>query len=573
MKRAAHAFPLLSILVAVACGSPPEPAVARPVDPPLVIAPIDAGVVAAPAAPENKAPAATSEYLELLRGIDGVEPTPDQEKVARKGAFEKLRELGDPRAADALAAYLDKNPKPRWRTEAAITLAELGDLRAVPHLAWRLGQDPLKLYDAKSDPELRQDDQQRIVAARMLADLATLRPDKQEEIGRAAEPAIFAWVKSKPQPHANAMRVLALAGSPAGIARLRAWADPAEPIPKEGAMAFSPAWATAQVALRYLGLSQHGRKRDEAVWALLSKQLGRRPAAMDATMEALLQGGVAVRGMSLRALTLGAAQGFAEMGDPKAVPLLVAFIEEQKNNEQARYEACFALSSIAAGPDLKALADKVKSPVLGDPKKELIRACLIETLTYGEAQGVDATLLPLVEARIEEVRDRAAVAIGLDGVDDVAAKRLVELLRDQDVRVHAALALLLGGTQAQAAAAVDAISDDAELEALKVAYSQAFGRYTESHRARGATARWVANAEACSSEWPRLIVSRWLRGVQYDAGPGTLTRVVLRGRLLADARATDAKKKNDAILVLQAMGERGALSSLGAPLRGPTTGH
>jgi HEAT repeat protein len=537
-------------------------------DPPLVIAPLDAGINLASVTPSLPSPA-TSEYLDLLRAIDTVEPTPDREKVAHKAAFDQLRELADPRAADGLAAYLEEKPKPRWRTQAAISLGEIGDLRAVPHLAWRLEQDPLKLYDPKSDPELRQDDRERIDAARVLADLVVLHPDKQEEIGRAAEPAIFAWLKETPQPHANAMRFLALSGSPAAIAKLRAWADPAEPLPKNGAMTFPPAFTTAQAALRYLGLSQHGRKRDDAVWALLAKQLGRRPAAMDATTEALLQGAGAVKGMSVRALTIGAVHGLAELGDPKAAPLLVAFVEEQKNNEQARYEACFALASIASVADLKALADKVKDPAPSDPKKELIRACFLESLTYGQAQGVDVTLLALVEPRdLGEVRNGAAVAIGLDGVDELAAKRLLGLLLPSgDVRVYAALALLLGGTQAQAAAAVDAVSDASELDALKVAYRHSFGRYTESHRERGAFARWVANAEACSAEWPRQIVSRGLHDVR-DVGPGSLTRVVLRGRLLADARSTDAKKKSDAVLVLQAMGERGTLASLGAPSSG-----
>jgi HEAT repeat protein len=572
VKPAVLAVPLLSILLVVACGSPPEPVVARAPDPPLVIAPIDAGAVVAPV-PAATPPAATSEYLELLRAIDAVEPSAEREKVGRRAAFAQLRELADPRAADGLAAYLERNPKPRWRTDAALTLAQLGDLRAVPHLAWRLEQDPAKLYDPNADSELRLDDHERVAAARALADLVQLHPDKQEEIGRTAERAVFAWLKSRPNPHASAMHLLALLGSPAGVARLRAWADPAEPLPKEGAMAFSAAWGTAQAALRYLGLSQRGRKRDEAVWTLLAKQLGRRPAAVDATMDALVQGGVAVRGMTLRALATGAAQGFAELGDPKAVPLLVAFVEEPKNNEQARYEACLALGPIASVADLKGLADKVKNPAPGDPKKELIRACFLASLTYGKAQGVDVTLLPLVEARDREQAGHAALAIGIDGVDDVAAKKLVDLLQKQDVRVPAALALLLGGTQAQAAAAVDAVSDPSELDALRAAYVHSFERYTESHRDRGAMARWVSNAEACGAEWPRQLVGLGLRNLQYDSGPDTLTRVVLRGRLLADARSTDAKKKSDAILVLQALGERGTLASLGAPPSTPHTGR
>ena len=206
MKRVPLA---VSILFAVACGSPREAVVAQaPVDPPVVTLPSDAGVLAAPPpAPPTSAPASSGEYLDLLRPIDAVEPTPEREKVVRKAAFEHLRELADPRAGDGLVAYLEKKPRPRWRTEAAITLAELGDLRAVPHLAWRLEQDPLKLYDEKIDPELRRDDHERVVAARVLADLLLIHEGRREEIGKAAEASVLAWTKGKPQPHANALLV------------------------------------------------------------------------------------------------------------------------------------------------------------------------------------------------------------------------------------------------------------------------------------------------------------------------------------------------------------------------------
>jgi hypothetical protein len=66
---------------------------------------------------------------------------------------------------------------------------------------------------------------------------------------------------------------------------------------------------------------------------------------------------------------------------------------------------------------------------------------------------------------------------------------------------------------------VHAVTDASELDALKVAYSQAFGRWTEVHRERGAIARWVANAEVWNavrrpSKAPRPVVTRPARARQ-----------------------------------------------------------
>ena len=261
----------------------------------------------------------------------------EREKFQTKQLFDMMRELEDPRGADMLVEYIASNPKAHWKTEAALRLAEIGDLRAVPTLAWRLQQDPLKLYNAIDEPELRQDDNERVLSARMLADLAILHPDKKQQIRHDAEDATIFWVTDKPQPHANGLRALAAMDSLDILPKMRKWADPSDPLPKEGQQEFPPSWATAQSALRYLGWS-----KDNQSWALLQKQLFRKPNKVDATMESLMQGGLAVLGMTLRALGVGAADGFAQWGDPRAYPELVKYIEDKENNEQSRIEACFA---------------------------------------------------------------------------------------------------------------------------------------------------------------------------------------------------------------------------------------
>src|SRR5262249_20772807 len=86
----------------------------------------------------------------------------DTRKYQTTLLFEMLRSLEDPRAGDLLAQYIETNPPPRWKTEAALRMAEIGDLRAVPTLSWRMKQDPLTLYNKDLDPEYRQDDNERV---------------------------------------------------------------------------------------------------------------------------------------------------------------------------------------------------------------------------------------------------------------------------------------------------------------------------------------------------------------------------------------------------------------------------
>ncbi|HWL88339.1 MAG TPA: HEAT repeat domain-containing protein, partial [Polyangiaceae bacterium] len=299
---------------------------------------------------------------------------PEREKAQMRQLFDMMHELADPRGGDMLVQYIATNPKPHWKTEAALRLAEIGDARAATTLGWRLKQDPLKLYNKVDDPELVRDDNERVVSARMLADLAVLNPDKRNDILSVAEDGAIFWTTDLPQPHANGMRFLAAAGSARGLTLLRKWADPHDPLPKEGQQDFPPTWATAQSALRYIGMT-----KDPSSWSILDRQLNRKPAKLDATMDSLMQGGLAVLGMTLRGLGVGAADGFAEWGDARAYPILTKYVENSENNEQSRLEACFALSWVATDDQLVDVVKKVHAFSKPDPKSALIRACYLET--------------------------------------------------------------------------------------------------------------------------------------------------------------------------------------------------
>jgi len=557
---------LALVLLLAACGPSPEAVIPQPLvlpEPRVVAKPlpvVDAGAASLP----QDAMAPYYAHVALLRDP----PPKDPREVLRlKRALDELRVLADPRAGDSLVDYLATNPPARFRSAAAIALGAVGDVRAAPTLAWRLKQDPLKLYAKDEDAALRQDDNERVVSARLLGDLLAENPDDATLAKSAAEGAL-AWIADKPMLHANAMRVLALSRVPGSLATLRNWADPSEPLPAPGAPPpLSNAYMDAQSGLRWYGAALRlANQKDEASLKLFKKQLTRRPPKVDVTMDALMLGGTAMLGMTLRALGVGAAHGLAELGDPSAFAPLVQFVEDQKNNEQARIEACFALGWTGTDDQLRGLVPKVSDPVPRDAKRELVRSCYLQALAIRPLTGHAAGLLPLLSPKTNmETRHEAARAIGFHGVDAAVVPKLVSLLADTSVRPDAALALLLGADEATAAAAVAQVEagDPAGVDELKVLYVQSLGYFSDAALEQGVFARWVKNARANKTPWARELVERALAGVDYDHGPHTLTRTRLRVRLYAHARGTDAKKRDDALLVLDAMGERGILGALG----------
>jgi HEAT repeat protein len=519
-------------------------------------------------------------FLEALRdgiGTNGLvlaiksvaRDTAEHEKFQTKQLFDMMRELEDPRGADALVQYIATNPKPHWKVEAALRLAEVGDVRAVPTLAWRMRQDPLKIYNAVDDPEYRQDDNERVVGARMLADLAVLNPDKLPQIRSEAEDAVLFWVTDKPQPHANGLRFLAASASPKALPHMRKWADPAVALPKEGQQDFPQDWATAQSALRYLGWM-----KDQSSWGLLEKQLNRRPAKVDATMESLMQGGLAVLGMTLRALGVGASHGFAQWGDARAFNDLTRYVEEQNNNEQSRIEACFSLSWVAADEQMKDIVKKVHDFNKPDPKSAVIRGCYLETLIHRPVPNATAGLLDLLKPEVDiEVRHQAARAIGFGGLSPDVIAQLQEKAKDISLKADATLALLIGADPDSASRALVAAYEDSPPEAmeeLKVIYNQTFGYWSDKNYDNGDVSRWIANAQACRhvkvhgnlQDWPDLLLSRAIQGIEFDNGPHSMTRVQFRMRLIADAKGANDQKRAAAIEVLKFMKERGVLMAL-----------
>lgn len=531
-----------------------------------------------------------TKYLEALRdGAGGVglvlalysvvnEQDVQHKWFARKEIFEMLDELNDPRAADALVEYLQVEEHIHYQYRTAKALAQIGDIRAVPVLAKRMRMDPEKIYSDDYDWEMliKRDGKERVAASRMLSDLAVLNPDKLETMRKQAEDAIIFWNHERTQPHANGLRAMVNMQSTKDIAKLREWANPKEPLPKEGQQPPMPdAFVIAQSALRYLGVL-----KQPADWKIFEDTLHKKPEKLSVANEAMYQGGLAILGMSLNALGKGAADGLSEWADPKGFDLLMEYITDEKQNENGRESACAALAWSADQESIIKVAEKISEYNGAEPSHSFIRKCLLETLVQRPVPGTAAALTALMNKdQAIETRTNLARAIAKAGIDDATQEKLLELTKDPALMNDAVLALALGGTPDAAARAIAlyADMDKVAVEQLKEMWYKSFGFWSTDDLEKGVLFRYVDNAVAISrvvinatpQTWASEKLSAQFDNLIFDNGPHSFTRVVLRNRLYAMGQGSDAEKAAGAIRTLQFMGEKGTLMAL-ADLEGET---
>ncbi|MEO7035638.1 MAG: HEAT repeat domain-containing protein [Polyangiaceae bacterium] len=523
-----------------------------------------------------------NKFLEALRdgiGTDGlvlalssvVTDDPTLAYYQKKQIFDMIDKLNDPRGGNSLFAYLNSKPHMHFQTRAAVALAQIGDIRGVPTLAKRLRMDPLKLYTDQNDWEmmLKRDDNERVVAARMIADLAMLHPDKRQTIAEQAEDGVIFWIHEMPSPHANGLRALAAMESTKDITALRKWANPNEPLPKEGQQPPMPEeWVVAQSALRYVGWL-----KDAPSWDVLIKSLTRRPKDEDVTMEGLLQGGVAILGMSLRAIGVGAADGLSEWRDRRAFKPLLDYVEDPKNNEQSRGSACAALAWVAEKEDFLEIAKKISEYKGNEKPDEVRRACLLEALIQRPVPGTAGALISLMTPQSAvETRHQVARAIAKGGFDASVEAQLFAMMSDDAMMNDAALALMLGGTPetAKRTVAMYANKRKEALQELGDLWYQSFGYWSQEDLESGLLFKYVDNAEAigqltvrgATQDWARAMLMKQFDNLIFDNGPHSFTRVVLRSRLFAMAKGDDAAKRGGAIRTLKFMSEQGVLLAL-----------
>lgn len=561
-----------SPVVASATTPPPRASVAAP-------APAEAASIApAPTGPREEPP--TQQELKELRNrlggaalvaeLERLPSDPGRAFAFHKRVFDLVRDFNDPGAANALADFLKRKQHPYFETRAAMALAGLGDLRAVPFLAHRLRLDPLKVYgDVDWEMSLKRDDGERVVSARLIADLAWLHPEARATMLEQSEDALWFWLNEQPSPHANGLRALTQLKSTKHLKELRAWSNPRVALPKEGQQPPMPEeWVIAQVALRYVGKLQ-----DAQSFPVLLKMLQRRPQGIDVTMDGLMTGGVAILGMSLRAIGVGAADGLAEWGDTRGYQPLLAYVDDALNNEQSRVAAGTALGWVGTDVDLQQLAQRA---VAGGTSKSAIfqRICYLEGLAARPVAGVPALLLPLLSAKEPlEVREAAARAIGRNRLDAATEAKLVALLSSPDVKTPAALALLLGGSAKTAVSVIQSYTgkQTPPVAELETAFAKATAMVVSTDDiANGTLFRYVENAETIASlvvdkrpqAWGTRYLGKMLEQLVFDNGPHSATRVVLNDQLRRVARGTDARQAALALSTLGLLNETGHLLDL-----------
>lgn len=534
-------------------------------------------------------PDSRQKFLEALRdGIGGVglvlaldTVVPAQEKEERnwfqtKQLFELLHILGDPRIGDKLVEWVERaKPHPHWRAEAGIALAEMGDIRGAKYLGERLNVAPEDIYQKEkiwqSDKggHLLRGDEQRTVAGRMIADLAAMHPDKAKELRDAAESAVLKWSTDRKQPSANALRFLASVKSEKALTDLRKWAFPDTKLPLEGAQPPMPMeFETAHGALRYIGMV-----RDESSKTKLLEQFERKKdKKMDITQEGLMGSGLALLGMVLRGLAVGAAEGVAEWGSDiakESVDKLIEFSEDKTWHEDARERSCSAVGWIGDEAAIKKVIEKFgKYSVSKDPKEQVIAACFAVTLSRKPQPAALPLLVDALDSKVEVgVRNYIARAIGVTGLKGATTEteKLFKKLEDPEVRNFAALALIMGGDTDVASRAVAAFGkEDSQtaLEDLKNIYFNAYGYWSDKDVENGNLYRWVANAEAlrrvkikdAPQEWARELLKRQFDNLTFNNGPHSETKPVLLNRLYKAAKTGDAATKANAIRTLKFIG-------------------
>jgi HEAT repeat protein len=522
----------------------------------------------------------------LVLALDTVATEPEATNWFQlRQLFDMLHLLADPRSGDALIKWVEANkPHKHWETEAGIILAEVGDVRGADLIGRRMGLENKDIYQkekfwqADAGGHMSRTDRPRVIGARMLADLAVIHQDKKDQLKQWALDPVLKWLTDRPQPHANGLRFMAAVGAEGkSVDLMRDWAFPTTELPVEGAQPpFPSEFETAQSALRYIGWM-----KDQQSFDKLLEQFGRKEdKTMDITQEGLEGAGLAMLGMALRAVARGAAQGLAQWGkqeDDRASKKLIEFIEDKTWHEEAREAGCEALAWISDDKTMESVVEKIgKFATATNKKDQFIGACYAVTLARKPVQSAVKMMADLLTPTLEPtIRIYVGRAIGVAGIEDKpdVEALLFEKLKDPETRTAAALALMMGGSKSTAARTVATYStkDDVQaLNELKDMWFHAFGYWSDDDFTRGTIYRYVRNAEAVSrvkiGDAPQLWASQRLKAqfdnLQFDNGPHSETRVVLRGRLMKAAREGDAANKKNAIDTLRFMKEQGVLMAL-----------
>jgi hypothetical protein len=278
---------------------------------------------------------------------------------------------------------------------------------------------------------------------------------------------------------------------------------------------------------------------------------------------------------ALQSLGVGAADGLSVSGDARASELLLALIAEPRENEEVRRAACRALVWVAPAERAADIGAKIANLRDTSIPARFIRSCLLQALSERVPPGVEPALLEVITPIANvELQVLAGRALGKRGLAPESQKTLLDRVEDSRTLIGAGLALLLGGDSDAAVRAVAVVSarSPALSDELARDWKMTMGAVSAPDVEQGHFLRWVANARATAlvgANTTRLTVFREAMALMIDdrllsdPGPHSLTRTVLRVRLLQLAAGNGASRA-DALEALAMLKERGALAALGA---------
>ena len=237
--------------------------------------------------------------------------------------------------------------------------------------------------------------------------------------------------------------------------------------------------------------------------------------------------------------------------------------------------ACAALAWTATNDDFLEISKKIEEYKSELKSDQFRRACLLEALIQRPIPGIAPALMKfMVPEAAVETRHQVARAIARSGFDAEIEKQLFEQLKNDALVNDAALALILGGTADTAARTVAWFATlpkpKPALEMLGELWYKSFGYWSKEDLEKGLIFKYIDNAEAISrveinqtpQEWATVMLMRQLDNLEFDNGPHSFTRVVMRARLNEMARGDDQPKREGAIRALKFMKEQGSLIAL-----------
>ncbi len=570
---------------------------------------------------------ARKRYIEALKnGIGGaglvwslkVVPHQDADLEARgRYVMEELRELADPAAAQAYKEYLaDKSNPPHYRAQIALALADVGDPDAVPYLAERMDakgigfkceQDssPKCLSNNlgwKRQPPVDADPvtfREQQFSAQDIGDLAMLFPEKKKEFLAVAAPHLKTFNGWFPAPWLVVSRALAYMGDPETLEWCKkTLKDTKLPDDKLVNLGDDPSckgekscrifqlneFATATRYVGYLG--------DASLVDPMAKFLERPKDKHGNDMRLSFEEMQNVQNPGYREFLLNSAQaavdGFAEWGPSanKASKKVLDLIKDKDHGYFPRLMAGRALGMIGSEAEILAAVKEAKGWVDADAKV----AVLMAAQRRPSAEIVSAALDlmgPAADPTQLTVNVWAARVAGWGGTKSVE-ERITQMLDSKDLRVYAALAIVLGGDDdflRHGMAVFEQKSRaesrwETELNSLRNYYLDTFDAQgvTPDDVDSGRLFRFVRNAESMrragasddvneagksTHEWTALYLQQGLKRLDMNATvPGGMDRLVLRYKLNKAAKTGDDATKAAAVATLKFFKEQGSIMAL-----------